>query len=266
MKPVPQVLAAVLSLLTVGSAGAQDVASNAPLPESTWTIGAGVIVSNSEFAGEGARTIVLPLLGYESERFFLQGLDAGVHLLKRDDWQIDVQLSGRLTGWDAKDLGRAELARNGIDRDLLDDRDFAVDAGVAVEWTTRAGKWALKTTSDVTSTSDGSSLQAGYSAPLTIGRGVLEPGIKATYWNASLANYYYGTSSKEIARGVPAYRPGSLLMPELSLVYVRPLSQQWLWIAAVEGRFLPDEVRESPLVEQDRNSVVSASVFFLRSF
>lgn len=223
------------------------------------SLGLGLIASDSEYAGEGARTRVVPLLGYEGERLFFRGIGGGVHLWQSHGWSIDAIASARLDGWDADDLGRSELAARGIDRDLLDDRDLGVDVGASAAFGGRGGRVELEVRTDVSQGRAGSSMELGYSLPLPIRGGLLVPSVSVTRWSAARGDYHYGTFDAEIARGVPRYRPGALTLPTLSLAYLRDIGTDWQFIAAAEVRPLPDEVQDSPLVDADAES--SASLF-----
>lgn len=117
-----------------------------PANNDRWSLGIGVGVWDSPYAGEGTRTLPLPLVGYEGKRLFWRGRAGGVHLIDRGSFTLDAILSVRLDGFDIKDLGRSELLANGLDSDLVDDRDDGLDIG----WRGRAGELKLEALADVT--------------------------------------------------------------------------------------------------------------------
>lgn len=125
-----------------------------------WGIGVGVVASDSPFAGEGTRTNPIPLILFEGERFFFRGITGGAHLMQGESFGLDAIVALRLDGVAADDLGVAELARNGIDRALLDDRDDSLDMGLVGAWRGAAGELELTAKADVTGTSEGYELTA----------------------------------------------------------------------------------------------------------
>ncbi len=230
------------------------------------TAGFGVLVGDSEYAGEGSRVIAIPIVTYESERFFVQGPQAGVHLYRSGRLTLDATLSARFSGWDADDLGVRELAERGVDRALLEDRDFSADLGFAASWLGTAGKLELAVKSDVLGASEGQEFSVEYTARLPMAGGQLLPGARISYWSDKLANYYYGTFASEEQRGVSAYRPDAFVMPSLRLGYLRPMGENWQAYGAIDYRFLPDEIKDSPFVERGVDGSATLTLAFTREF
>lgn len=227
---------------------------------SRWGLGLAVVHSDSAYAGEDTRTRLLPNISYEGERFYLRGASFGYRIVSDDRFELRTFLSGRLDGMDANDFGRAELARRGIDRDLLDDRDDSVDVGIGGSWKGAAGKLELELRADATSTSEGHALSLDYSYPIRAGNTSVVPSIGAIRLSDDMANYYYGTLDSEIARGVVAYRPGAVTVPRAGISVIHSFAERWAFIANLEYRALPDELKDSPLVEEGADA---SSTLFL---
>src|SRR5690606_28488376 len=122
---------------------------------SRWGLGLGAAASGNSYAGRGIRYMPLPIVTYDSERFYFFGVTGGVHLFDNDLLQVDAFVQGDFDGIDAKDFGRRELALNGIDRDLLDDRDDSVEAGFSIGLSGRYGELELELAMDVLDASGG---------------------------------------------------------------------------------------------------------------
>lgn len=216
-----------------------------------WHIGLAASVRDSPYAGEGTRTRPLPLLGFEGERVFWRGLSGGVHLVDGPRFTLDAIVSGRFDGFDIEDLGAGALRANGLEPDLLDDRDDGLDIGLAAAWRGRAGELALEALADVTDASGGQEVSLSYGYPLQWGSFSLVPGAGVRWMSKDLANYYYGVLDEEVARGMPSYRPGSAVVPEISLGFARPLGGKWRLTGSLKYEFLPDELSDSPFLEPD---------------
>ncbi|GFM81889.1 structural protein MipA [Pseudomonas cichorii] len=249
------VLACLLTLPTLATA---QTASQADSPR--WGLGLGVGISESPYAGEGTKITPLPLIHYEGERFFVRGLTGGAHLIRNEGFELNAIASLRMDGIDAKDFGRKELASNGIDRNLLEDRDNGLDMGLSASWRGAAGKFELVAKTDVSGASEGFELSAKYGYEFEVGRGSLEPTISVSHLSKDMANYYYGTLKDEVARGVVDYKPGAATIPELGLAYVHPIGQNWQFMSSVQYKFLPNDISDSPLLEADTDG--EASVMF----
>ena len=231
-----------------------------------WSAGVAAVSRDSEYAGEGTRTRLLPNIAFDGDRFYLRGAAFGYRVHASDRFELRTFVAGRLDGIDADDFGRAELARRGIDRDLLDDRDDSADVGIAGSWKGKAGKLELDVRADVTDTSGGHAVALDYSYPFRFGRTSLVPSVGAIRLSDDMANYYYGTLDSEIARGVVAYRPGAVTVPRAGVSLVHPFAKRWAFIANVEYRVLPDELKDSPLVEEGMDGSGSLFLGISRGF
>lgn len=225
-----------------------------------WGLGVGAVAADSPFAGEGTRINPIPLVLFEGERFFFRGISGGAHLVTGDRFGLDAIVALRLDGVDANDLGAAELARNGIDRALLEDRDDGLDVGLAAAWRGRSGELELTAKGDVTGTSDGYELTARYGYAIGVGGGQLTPSISVSHLSSDLANYYYGTLDEEVARGGVQYTPGSAIVTTVGLTYLRPIGKRWQFLTRLQYSVLPGALSDSPLLEPDRDGVGSVMV------
>jgi len=222
----------------------------------TWSIGAGAAAIDSPYAGEGTRVRPFPLVGYEGERVFLRGISGGVHLYQSDQFTLDALLSARLDGFDIGDLGRSELLANGVDPDLLSDRDDGIDAGFRASIGATWGTIALEAVHDISDTSDGYQVSLDYRYTWLFERSTLTTNAGASWMSSDLADYYFGIRDEEVARGVAAYAPGSALIPRVGVTLMQPIgTTQWQLLGSVEYRFLPSELSDSPLLEPGRNGL-----------
>ncbi|HEY0505367.1 MAG TPA: MipA/OmpV family protein [Lysobacter sp.] len=261
-------LAVLTILLTPGALLAQEAPSVAvprtDLPR--WSLGIGGAVRNSEFAGEGTRTLAIPYFGFEGDRFYLRGATVGYRFVENPSFVVSTFVAGRFDGLDADDFGRAELARRGIDRDLLSDRDDSADLGLAIVHRSAAGELELDARGDVTDASGGYQLSLEYRHPFRIGEVAITPGVGANWLSKDMANYYYGTLDEEVARGVVDYKPGEALVPYATLGVFVPLGPRWMLSANAQYRALPDELQDSPLVEEGTDSTSMVLVALARRF
>lgn len=216
---------------------------------SPWRVGLAAIVSDSPYAGEDSRIIPVPAVTYQGERFYVRGVSIGYTIVESESLALDVIGQYRFAPFHAEDLGRAELAANGIDIDLLDDREGGLDLGIALTMRLPEGELAMNLLADATSTSLGETATIQYRYPIRFGRSSVSPSIGVTWLSDDLANYEYGTLDAEVERGVPNYRPGAATMPAIGVSFVHPLSAQWAISGWARVTKLPDAITDSPLVE-----------------
>ncbi|MBN6150306.1 MipA/OmpV family protein [Xanthomonas sp. AmX2] len=259
---------ALLSALSL-DAMAQTADADDAFPEQgppRWGLGMAAVVSDSPYAGEGTRVVPFPLVTFQGEKFYFRGITAGYQLFGGDAFELSAVGKVRVDGFDVKDLGKTELARNGLDYRLLEDRDIGLDLGLAAKWSGAAGELELEILADVIDASGGQEASLQYGYPMDIGKGRLTPNVGVTWLSKDMANYYYGTLDEEVARGVVDYKPGAVTIPHIGVSYFRPIGQKWSVLAFAKYSTLPDEIKDSPFVEPDTDGTASMFVGFSRGF
>lgn len=231
-----------------------------------WGLGVGVVATDSPYAGEGTRTTPFPLLSYQGERFYFRGITAGWRFIDRGGFTLAAVAQARLDGFDIDDLGREELAGNGLDYTLLEDRDDGLDLGLAAEWSGAAGEVGFEILADATDTSGGQEVSLGYGYPFQFGETRVTPNAGVRWLSEDMANYYYGTLDEEVARGVVDYKPDAITIPHVGVEVARPLGEKWFVFASLEYRSLPNEIERSPLIERDRDDETSLLLGVSRGF
>lgn len=261
---------ALLSALSFGAV-AQDDSSHGPDGEAgngppRWGLGIATILNDSPYVGEGTRVIPVPLITYQGENFYFRGITAGWTFVRSDSFELAAITKFRFDGFSVDDLGREELAQQGIDYRLLEDRDIALDAGAAMKWSGHAGEIEIELLADITDTSGGQEVSLQYGYPLQFGGGMLTPTIGITWLSDDNANYYYGTLDEEVARGLINYKPGAVSIPHVGFNYFRPLGEHWSLMTTVKYSMLPDEIQDSPFIEADTNGTASVLFGIVRGF
>jgi outer membrane protein len=219
---------------------------------SRWRIGVGVVAADNAYVGRGSQITPFPVVQYEGERFFFRGIMGGVHLLRSDDFTVDAIVTTGFNTIDARDFSASALARRGIDRDDLQDRERSIHAGFAGTWKGSAGQLQLQAKTDISGTNEGQEYSLKYGYALRMSGFTITPTVGATFLSRNVADYYYGIHPAEVARGVPNYQPGGALIPEFGVSLVRPIGASWALLVNAQYRALPDKISNSPLVDGDR--------------
>jgi len=264
MKFLWPVLLSGLSFSAAVTAADSDEGEGGPPPG--WGLGLAAAMFESPYAGEGTRVVPIPLITYQGERFYFRGISAGWQFYQSDSFEIAAVLKPRLDGFKVDDLGREELARNGIDYRRIEDRKGSIDAGVAMKWNGAAGEVEVEVLADIADRSGGQEVSLQYGYPFDVGGGTLTPQLGVTWLSKDTANYYYGTLAEEVARGVVNYQPGSVTIPHIGISYFRPLGERWSMMASYKYSSLPDEITASPFVERDTDATSMMFLGFTRRF
>lgn len=241
-----------LAILAPVSAWAQSAdtqtASSDSAQVSRWSVGLGIAVFDNAYVGRGTQVLPIPMVQYQGNRLFMNGISGGVHLLKDDAFSIDAVLSPGLNQMPAKDFNRTELAERGIDRDALDNRDISVLAGFSAAWHGSAGRLQLDAKADIAGSAGGAVYSLKYSYPFQLWGFRVAPTLGVDFLSSQMADYYYGIHADEQRRGVPAYSPGGSMIPGAGVSLMRPLGKKWSLLINGQFNHLPEKISDSPLV------------------
>lgn len=189
----------------------------------------------------------LPIIQYESDRFYFKGIEGGMYLLKSQNHEITLGL-----GW----IPAYFKASKSDDHQVrhLDDREtsLALTAGYAFK-TEHLGRFDLTFAGDMLSKSNGFVAGAAYSYPFAITPStMLVPSASITYMSEKVADYYFGVSAHEARRtGLERYVPDAGFVPALSLTARHQINERWSVYGTTGVKFLPNEVKDSPMTEDD---------------
>jgi len=231
-----------------------------------WSLGVAAILKDSPYTGEGTRALPFPLISYQGENFYFRGGSAGWTFLRNESFEVTALAKMHFGAFSVDDLGKEQLAKNGIDYRLLQDRESAADAGLEIKWEGNVGEIELKLLVDVTDTSGGQELSVQYAYPIPFANGMLQPNISVNWLSKDNANYYYGTLDEEVARGVVNYKPNAVIIPDIGLSYFRPINDKWSLMSSLTYSVLPDEITNSPLIESGTDGTVSIFIGISRDF
>lgn len=208
-----------------------------------FSLGLGVMGSSGLYVGEDSAAMAVPLLRYDSDAFSI-GLPDGarVTLLDRSDIRLSAVISPRFSAIDASDAPELD----GLNR------EFTADGGVQGRYAF-SGRTQLRfrAVTELTEEHGGSevALAARHAVPLGRVPLMFEGGV--TWQSADLTGYLYGVSVAEATGARPAYSPGDVVIPYLSVGTAVPITQKTRLVANIRADFLPDEVTLSPIVDED---------------
>jgi outer membrane scaffolding protein for murein synthesis (MipA/OmpV family) len=185
-------LAIAASLLAAGAA-------QADAPSSNNFIGLGVGAIPKTPGNSSLNVIPLPVLqvSYE-DKAYIAGTRSGAWAFDTEDKSLRIGL-----------YAEPRFGYSGSDSTItrgMTTRDFAIDFGPTVRWTTEAGVVNLDYGFDVTGKSKGQVAQLQFVRPLVRQPGlVLNASVQAIWQSDKMNNYYWGVDSTETAPGRSAF-------------------------------------------------------------
>lgn len=208
-----------------------------------WTFGVLAVDRDAPYRGLDEGVLVVPLLRYEGEHAYLRGLRGAWRLRQTDTHELALFGQVRMDGYDADD---SDFLAG------MDDRDASLDLGIASTWTSRTlGQLEVSVAADALDRSGGFEAAVGWNGLLRAGGWVFIPGANLRWQDEAMVDYYYGVRASEALPGRPAYSPGSALVPDVSLLVTRELAPRWTLFARASHAWLPSEISNSPIVDDD---------------
>jgi MipA family protein len=226
-----QAFALVLAALGAPAASAASDPFIDVLPVGGAAVGYLLRFERSTYRGAEGGADQLPLYLYEGERAYLHGSRLGLKF-SHDDWRLDTFISYRFEGF-THDRVPASAAG-------LEPREPGYDAGVSLRRRTSWGTPYVEFLHDVSKSSDGTELRAGYWNEWRRGRFTLRPNLVAAWRDRKLNNHYYGT---------PDYQAGAGIDLEAALYASYALTESWSLLGGLSAARRSSEIRASPLAQ-----------------
>jgi len=243
------VVASLLMIAIISSAGLCEEPSqpsaegDAGRGEAVLSVGPGVIVRSQPYDGVDSDVLAIPFITYRGRYLTVNGKELGVRVLEEERFSIRALLGLRTEGYDADD-SRA--------LDGMDDRDFAVDAGVGMNILLDPVTADVSFVNDVSGRHDGHELRGRISHSFRRAFGVssltMTPYSGLSWRSENLNDYYYGVEGDEVRAGRPKYSAGGGLNPFVGLGIKYEVSSTWSAFLQVGCEWLDSEVTDSPIV------------------
>lgn len=237
MKTALSISSVLLSVVLATASHAQQDG-----PRDGFSIGIIANYGTNPYIGEDDEVTPLPLINYRSGSFSIGVQGLFYDFYSSQGLTLSTGVTPRFSA--LADADAPELS--GIDREITADAFF----GVAYDINQNFGFEAI-VRQELTGEHDGQEIQLalGYQTQaLQTGFG-LNAGVR--WQSEDLANYTWGVRPSEAIVGRPAYDTGDVIIPYLSLDFVRSLNENLALIGQVQAEFLPSEVSDSPIVEED---------------
>lgn len=209
-----------------------------------WSAGIGVIGSSGIYAGEDRSAMLVPTLRYSGDRFsasVAQGLRYSFY--QGGDLTFEAILAPRFNAIGGSDA--AELA--GLDR-----AEITADGGLGLSYGFGFGtELSVSAITELTSERGGTEVTLGVDQPIPLGPVPLFLEAGAVWQDGDLSEFLYGVYTTEATVTRSAYAPGDIVVPYLAISTAIPITDNVSAFASVSAEFLPSEVTDSPIIDED---------------
>ncbi len=238
--------AAAVALLAAAPAVAQG-------DNKSVSLGVGVLVIPKPYIDMDSEITPLPVLGLRYKAFYFEGIRMGVRGRPRPHLELDGFVQVRFDGYEADDSpALAGMA----------DRDLSMDAGLGI-----AGKWdgaelGFTVLVDALDESGGHEIDLSLGFPFEAGRWRLEPSATVAWLSEDLVGHYYGVLPGEATPDRAAYAGDSTINLQIGFQAIRPFNNGWTLRFDLEGIAYGNEIKSSPIVEDNLGIKAVAAAFY----
>lgn len=207
-------------------------------------VGVGIASFQDPQKGMDTRQLAIPLISYTSERLDFQVTTLSYRLANLGDLEIRALAAGRLQGYETADS--PYLAG-------MKDRSNTLDGGISLDW----GGFSLSYTHDLLSKHKGDEVSLSYAKGFGVGKAEVMFGAGVTWQSEKLNQYYYGVAPSEVRTLIvngktfnrTAYKTEDAISPKINMLVKYPVFDSWAFIGGAEVNFLPEEITDSPIIE-----------------
>lgn len=208
----------------------------------------------SPYKSYDTTVLPLPAVTYKSDRLYLKGTSAGVHVLKNEKHELSVGASY---------LGLAFKPSKTDERSLkeLDKRRSTMLADISYSYVSKIGLVRAQVAQDVLGHSEGQLANLSLHVPWITDTFILMPGVGVQWASAKHNKYYYGVSDREARKsGLKHYTPGQTFSPYATLEAKYKLNDCWDIVAKGRMEYVTGRIKHSPMVGKSFITSVMAGV------
>ncbi|MEM8977209.1 MAG: MipA/OmpV family protein [Pseudomonadota bacterium] len=230
--------AAALLVLTL----ATPVIAQEDGPRDSWSLGLVAAIATNPYLGEDTEVLPYPALTYRNGPFSIGTFGVEYDVYATERLTFSAGLVPRFTGLFSTDAPELD----GIDRKVTGDVALGLEYDLGNGFSTD-----LTFRQEFTGEHDGQELVLDLGYGTQIGWVGLKFSAGAAWQSRDLSGFIWGVSPSEARPGRPAYSPGDVIIPYAAVNAFVPLTQNWTLIGTARADFLPSDVSDSPIVDED---------------
>ncbi|MGY0217604.1 MipA/OmpV family protein [Endozoicomonadaceae bacterium StTr2] len=241
-------------LLAASIAAASSSASAFELSDDlNLSLGLGAASSSSIYKGQDSETTAIPVIELEYKGFYISGLEAGYNFIDNDNFNFYAAIAGDTLDGKRKD---SKFLKD------MKDVDSGVNLKLGGELYTEFGILGASVAQDVSSEHKGTEVELDWSVPFDVGTVSLMPTVYATWMSDKLTNHYFGVEQKYARADRKAYDADASWRYGVNLMAQYPLSEQWTLAASVGSEWYSKEIKDSPIVDDNRATMGYVAVSY----
>ena len=223
------------------------------------SVGVGVMARSGLYKDENTQFSPIPMINWDSERFFIKGTELGIHMLNKESAHaLDAKIYYSPFMFDPDESDSAQMKR-------LSKRESTAMAAVEYRYKINQGNAGIvhiKLAGDILSKSDTLLVETGYTYPIHVSEKLtITPNAGLTWYNKKHNNYYFGVSEQEsIDSGIQQFETKDSFEPHIAVAMRYKFNNHWSALGTVKHSFTSSKVKDSPIVDQSSVTMGMAAI------
>ena len=151
---------------------------------------------------------------------------------------------------DPADEGMQTIQRS-LSIDEIASRKWAVNGGFRGHYFSTFGEWQLALLQDISNVHKGQLVALQYRRKWLWRDWQMRLRLGTDWKSAALLDYYYGVSKRDTTLTEYYFNGKSGWQTYLSIDVLKPINENWSWLAKMSYRRLPNSLTDSPLIEEN---------------
>jgi len=187
---------------------------------------------------------IIPVIGYQSEKFFIEGRQLGFKAYNFEDANLRFDLVGEYVNLGYRESDSDFLSGN-------DQRRDSFELGGRLLW--QPNDWGLSLYGgyDVSTNSDGAEVRGNAFYRYKYDRWTVTPHAYVAWQSSNKVGYYYGVRGKDATLARPAYSGNDTWNQGVGLNVSYKLYKGWTALASGQYEHYGREIRNSSIVDSD---------------
>jgi len=192
---------------------------------------------------------------YHGEKLDVDYDHISYSLYKNENMTVDVLGKNRVQGYESDDDRLFEG---------MEDRDPALELGGKLSLHNSVGRISLELLADPDTAHEGTVVTLEVDKSFIANGWTFKPAAGVTWQSDEVTDYYYGVRDSEVTANRAAFKGDSAVIPHAGLDVTTGLGEDWKAGLNMNYQYLPDEITDSPLVDDEHAFTASArlSYFF----
>ena len=243
--------------LVSGTVALMLAAAAGAVAAGSFSLGAATFVKFPVYKDADPQWYPLPVVQYEGERFYVNGIEGGAYLFKEGGHSLRLGVSWLPMYFKTDRSDNAAVKK-------LDDRKTSLAGMLSYQWAGSFGKISAGVKADLLGESDGVLVGADYSYDFRFSKLVVTPSVGVLWANDKFNDYYFGISRNEAARsGLDEYHPEGGLAYTAGVKTSYAIDEHWVAFGTLGAMRLSDDVKDSPMTESSAvNWTVGAGIMY----